>query len=184
MRALITGVAGQDGSWLAELLLARGVDVHGVVRAGESAHNLAATSGRVQLHETPLADAAAVGELIGALQPDRCFHLAAQSAAHKADAAVTVASNTSTTVHLLEACATRSPQTRFFLAGSAEQLAGNDHSPQSEDSPELPRSVYGLSKAMGAQAVRFYRRQSGLFAVTGILYNHESVRRDASFLSR
>lgn len=184
MRALITGAAGQDGSWLAEHLVARGFEVHGVIRAGEAIDNLAAVAGRITLHTTALADAGAVAALLGELQPARCFHLAAQSTAHGAPAAETVASNSSTTVHLLEAIATRSAQTRLFFAGSAEQLAGNDHSPQSEASLELPRSLYGLSKTMGAVAVRHYRRERGLFAVTGILYNHESTRRGPGFLSR
>jgi GDPmannose 4,6-dehydratase len=183
MKVLITGVAGQDGSWLAELLVDRGHDVHGVMRAGESLVNLDAVKGRVALHDTDLGDASAVASLVDGLRPDRCFHLAAQSFVHGADAAAMLAANTATTVHLLEALATRSPATRLFFAGSAEQLAGNDHSPQREDSADLPRTVYGLSKSLAASAVRFYRRERGLFAVVGLLYNHESTRRGPLFLS-
>ena len=184
MRAFVTGAAGQDGSWLAEHLLALGLEVHGVVRAADQLDHLRAVGDRVKLHAVDLGAAADVDDLIGSLRPDRVFHLAAQSTAHNADVDVTIASNTLTTVHLLDALARRSPATRFFLAGSSEQLAGGSTSPQNEDSPELPRSVYGLSKAMAASAVRFYRRQHGLFAAVGLLYNHESARRDPRFLSK
>lgn len=184
MRSLITGIAGQDGSWLAEHLLARGDEVHGVVRAADRRDNIAACAARLTLHETPLSDAAAVADLLAAVAPDRCFHLAAQSSAHRVDVAATIASNSTTTVHLLEAIASRSPKTRFFFAGSAEQLSGNGHSPQRESDPELPRTAYGVSKTMAAAAVRYYRRERGVFAVVGVLYNHESIRRDPSFLSR
>ncbi len=184
MKALVTGMAGQDGSWLAEHLLAQGIEVHGVVRTGDKLDNLAAVRDHVELHPADLGKSDDVDVLIGSLRPDRCFHLAAQSTSHNADAGFTLASNTLTTVHLLEAVARHSPSTRFFLAGSAEQLAGGSQTPQSEDSAELPRSIYGLSKAMASAAVRFYRRQHGVFGVVGLLYNHESTRRDPAFLSR
>jgi GDPmannose 4,6-dehydratase len=181
---LVTGAAGQDGSWLSEHLLAQGFEVHGIVRAGDRRDNLAAVLDRLTLHTIDLGNSTDVDAFVSSLRFDRCFHLASQSTAHNADAAVTLASNTLTTVHLLDAVARCSPSTRFFLAGSAEQLAGGAASPQHEDSPEVPRSFYGLSKTMASSAVRFYRRQHGVFAAVGLLYNHESTRRDPAFLSR
>lgn len=184
MRVLVTGISGQDGSYLAEALVGRGDDVHGVSRRPADPHpNLAAVRDRVRLHAVDLADARATSDLLRRLEPDCVFHLAAQSFIGAAEADG-MGFNVSSTMTLLEGLHRHTPGARFLLAGSAAQLAGASVSPQSEATPRAPLSVYGLSKQLASEAVAFFRERRGLRAATAILYNHESPRRPPEFLSR
>jgi GDPmannose 4,6-dehydratase len=186
MRALITGIGGQDGSYLAELLVARGVEVHGVAHGVVDASklpNLAAVAHDITLHALELADAAAIASLLRAVAFDSVFHLAARSflgADDEAEAAANIAS----TRALLDVIAAREQRPRFLLAGSATQFAGASTSPQSELTPTAPTSAYGRSKRDAAALVARFRDERGVFACTAILYNHESPRRAAHFISK
>lgn len=184
MRVLVTGAAGQDGSYLTEACVKAGHEVHCLVRDQDNLASLRAVEDRIRLSSVSLLDHTALSALMSEIEPDRCFHFAAQSAAHGADVGATLQINAMGTVHLLDALARHASGCRFLLAGSAEQLAAGPQSPFNERSPEAPRSEYGLSKAMAAQAVRFYRSRRELFAATAILFNHESPRRGPGFISR
>jgi GDPmannose 4,6-dehydratase len=185
-RALITGVTGQDGSYLAEQLLALGYEVHGVVRdtaRARSCVHLAGALERLVLHESKLDDADAVRALIQRTAPERIFHLAAESYAGSFDGRSLVF-NVASTALLLEAMRLHAPHARLLLAGSGAQLAGASVSPQNEETPPSPLTPYALSKQLASNAVRWFREREGLFAVTALLYNHESPRRGERFVSR
>lgn len=196
-RALITGVFGQDGSYLAELLADNGYEVHGVALASTSAHGRAIRAhldarGRLPaLHESHLLEYAGVAALLGALQPDECYHLAAvhyssevlPSEQVRRDRAL-YEQNTVSTLNLLSAIRERSPDTRFVLAGSCLMYDACVRSPQDETLPFVSRSLYGLSKIAGSRLVDFFRTAHGLHASTAILYNHESPRRRPGFVTR
>lgn len=188
MRALITGITGQDGSYLAEQLLEKGLDVHGVVRdlaSAQRAPNLAAARERVTFHEVRLDDIDAVRALVEGVAPDRVFHLAAESyAGHGGFDARALTFNVSSTIALLDALRAKAPRARFLLAGSGQQLAGAATSPQNEATAPAPLTPYALSKQLACDAVRFFREREGLFAATALLYNHESARRGERFVSR
>ncbi len=183
MRVLITGISGQDGSYLAEQLVARGDEVHGVSRrAGAPIANLAGVAGRVTLHGASLTDPDAVDALVAAVEPERVFHLAARSFIGS-DEAVGMGFNVDSTLCLLEVLARRRPGARLLLAGSAAQLAGAQ-APQSERARPAPLTTYGLSKQLAADAVAFFRDTRGLHAATAILFNHESPRRPPRYVSK
>jgi GDPmannose 4,6-dehydratase len=191
-RALITGVNGQDGSYLAELLLEKGYEVHGVVRREaieDPEHRLANIRqlfGRVQLHAAALENQLSIHRLVGELRPDECYHLAAASFVSHAfdDDASVLASNFNSTHHLLSSLRELAPGCRFYFAGSSEMFGNAEESPQNERSRFSPRSIYGISKLAGYHLACNYRRQYGLFVCTGILYNHESPRRGFEFVTR
>lgn len=183
MRALITGITGQDGSYLAERLLADGVEVHGTTRDDTGAHeNLRAIRERIKLHAIDLSDADAVDALILRVAPERCFHLASQSYIGGEDSRM--AGNVTSTFALLDALHRSAPRARFLVAGSAAQLAGAAAAPQDEQTPAAPTNTYGLAKQLSSQAASFFREQRGLHACTAILYNHESPRRSTRFISK
>ncbi len=188
-KALITGITGQDGSYLAELLLEKGYFVHGLVRLTSS--NLERIShfchdARLQLHKGDLADAAVLKYLVKAVQPDEIYHLAAPS--HINDflddpesAADSVAMGT---IRLLEAIRLCCPSARFFQANSSELFGQPRETPQTELTSMIPRSLYGIAKQHAFWTVDYYRRVYHLFACSGILFNHESPRRKETFVSR
>ena len=161
--ALITGISGQDGSYLQEHLLSQGYEVHGPT--------------------FDVTDAGAVRSAIGHIRPDECYHLAAQTVVNGEELS-TVQVNVSGTLHVLEALRRERPECRLFLAGSSEMFGKVEVSPQSEATPFRPRNVYGVSKLAAWQLMRVYREQHGLFACCGILYNHESPRRGEQFVTR
>jgi GDPmannose 4,6-dehydratase len=163
--ALITGLTGQDGSYLREHLGERGYEVHGLIQPGE------------------LTDASAVRNSVATIRPDECYHLAAQTVVN-GDELSTVQVNVSGTLHVLEALRRERPDCRLFLAGSSEMFGDVDTSPQDETTPFRPRNVYGVSKVAAYELMRVYREQHGLFACCGILYNHESPRRGEQFVTR
>ncbi|MGH8687187.1 MAG: GDP-mannose 4,6-dehydratase [Burkholderiales bacterium] len=191
-RALITGVNGQDGSYLAELLLAKGYEVHGVVRRDaleDPAHRLANIAGvrdRIQLHVGSLENHLSIYKIVAAARPDECYHLASSSfvSYNFEDEASIVASNFTATHALLSSLKELAPRCRVYFAGSSEMFGDSKTSPQNEQTPFNPRSVYGISKLAAFHLARNYREHHGLFVAAGILFNHESPRRGRQFVTR
>jgi GDPmannose 4,6-dehydratase len=186
-RALITGIAGQDGSYLAELLLGEGYEVYGVVRAGSGPFpNLDGIAGRIELLEADLLHRTSLVQALQAARPREVYNLAApsfvpaswQRPIETAEFAAVGATS------LLEAIRAVDPAIRFYQASSSEIFGEPGESPQSEETPLAPVTPYGVAKAYAHLIVRSYRRRYGLYACSGILYNHESPRRPLSFLPR
>ncbi|HAA02964.1 MAG TPA: GDP-mannose 4,6-dehydratase [Syntrophobacteraceae bacterium] len=191
-RALITGAAGQDGSYLCDLLLSKGYEVHGVdldvviQNPDPCLGRLRSVLDRIQLHSTPLGDFTSVLGLIDEVGPDECYHLAAQSFVVRScvDEFSTLNTNISGTHHLLAALQKRAPQCRFFFAASSEIFGEVKQTPQQEDTPFCPRNPYGVSKLTGYFLTRYYRQDKQMHASSGIFYNHESPRRGNEFVTR
>jgi GDPmannose 4,6-dehydratase len=192
MRALITGITGQDGSYLAELLLEKGYEVHGVVRRvafEDPTHRLwrlRDTLDRITLHAASLESFASLFRVVAEVRPDECYHLAAQSFVSYSfdDEFSTINTNINGTHFLLSALKDLAPECRLYFAGSSEMFGNAPQSPQNEDTPFNPRSPYGISKVAGLHLARNYREAYGMFAVIGILFNHESERRGFEFVTR
>ncbi len=187
-RALITGITGQDGSYLAEFLLEKGYEVHGMVRrsSSEAFERIAHLRDRIRLHQADLLDP---GSLISALQasrPQELYNLAAQSFVPTSwSQPVLTAEFTAVGVtRLLEAVRNVDPQIRFYQASSSEMFGKVRETPQRETTPFHPRSPYGVAKAYGHYITVNYRESYGLFACSGILFNHESPRRGREFVTR
>ena len=191
-RALITGVTGQDGSYLAELLLAEGCEVHGLVRrvALEDPQRrftrIAHLLDRLQLHPASLESYASVFHVFSRHEFDECYHLAAQSfvAESFSDGFSTLNTNINGTHHILAALRELQPGCRFYFAGSSEMFGKVRETPQKETTPFYPRSPYGISKVAGFDLTRNYREAYSLYAASGILFNHESPRRGREFVTR
>ena len=191
-RALITGITGQDGSYLAELLLAKGYEVHGIVRRvalevpEHRLWRLHSILDRITLHAGSLESYASLFRVMERLKPDECYHLAAQSFVNYSfeDAFSTFDANIYGTLYILSAIMERSPRTRFYFAASSEMFGQAAQSPQSESTPFQPRSPYGISKVAGLHLVRNYREAHGIFGCAGISFNHESPRRGLEFVTR
>ncbi len=187
-RALITGIAGQDGSLLAELLLGKGYEVAGVVRPGATGPfpNLAAVQGRVELLEIDLLDEKQLGVALAAFAPDEIYNLAAPSFVPRSwDEPVATAEFAAVgATALLEAVRRHRPEARAYQASSSEIFGEPRETPQSETTPLSPLTPYGVAKAYAHFIVRSYRVRYGLHASSGILYNHESPRRPLDFLPR
>lgn len=191
-RALITGITGQDGSYLAELLLGKGYEVHGVVRRvalEDPAHRLWRLQhlvDRISLHAASMESYASLFRVVEHVRPDECYHLAAQSFVDYSfdDEFSTININVNGTHYLLSAVKEMAPECHFYFAGSSEMFGHAIESPQSERTPFHPRSPYGISKVAGFQLTRNYREAYGLFACNGIAFNHESERRGFEFVSR
>jgi GDPmannose 4,6-dehydratase len=190
--ALITGITGQDGSYLAELLLEQGYEVHGIVRrvALENPDHrmwrLRHLFGRLKLHPASLESYPSLFRVIQEVQPDECYHLAAQSFVSYSfeDEFSTMNTNVNGTHYMLAAVKAAAPECRFYFAGSSEMFGKVRETPQNELTPFHPRSAYGISKVAGFDLTRNYREAYGMFAVSGILYNHESPRRGFEFVTR
>jgi len=191
-RALITGITGQDGSYLAELLLDRGYEVHGIVRRvafEDPAHRLWRIRhilDRLTLHSASLESYASIFNVVENVKPDECYHLAAQSFVSYSfeDEFSTINSNVNGTHYLLSAVKQKAPDCRFYFAASSEMFGKADESPQNEQTPFHPRSPYGISKVAGFDLTRNFRESYNQFACNGILYNHESPRRGFEFVTR
>ncbi len=191
-KALITGITGQDGSYLAELLLAKGYEVHGLIRrvAADSPDHrywrIRHILGRIHLHCATLENYASILQLISGVQPDECYHLAAQSYIGYSfeDEFSTFQANFIGTHYLLSAIKAFSPRCRLYFAGSSEMFGKVCVAPQDESTPFHPRSAYGISKVAGFHLTRNYREAYGLHASCGILFNHESPRRGFEFVTR
>lgn len=191
-RALITGITGQDGSYLSELLISKGYEVHGLVRrvALEDPENrlsrLEAVRSQLILHAGSLESYASIHKIVEKVQPDECYHLAAQSYVSYSfdDEFSTIQTNIGGTHYLLSAIKTLAPACRFYFAGSSEMFGNADEVPQREKTRFHPRSTYGISKVAGFDLTRNYREAYHLHASNGILFNHESPRRGFEFVTR
>lgn len=191
-RALITGITGQDGSYLAELLLSKGYEVHGIIRRvalEDSEHRLWRIQhilDKLQFHAASLESFPSICRVFADLKPDECYHLAAQSFVSYSfeDEFSTLNTNINGTHYILSALKEYAPKCKFYFAASSEMFGRADSAPQNEKNKFHPRSVYGISKVAGYQLARNYREAYGIFAVNGILYNHESPRRGFEFVTR
>lgn len=191
-RALITGITGQDGSYLAEFLLEKGYEVHGIVRRvaiEDPEHRLwrlMHVKDRLHLHAASLESLPSIYRTFRTVEPDECYHLAAQSfvAYSFEDEFSTLNANINGTHHVLAALRDCAPKCRFYFAASSEMFGKVAEVPQSEGTRFHPRSAYGISKVAGFDLTRNYREAYGIRASSGILYNHESPRRGFEFVTR
>ncbi|MCZ6799704.1 MAG: GDP-mannose 4,6-dehydratase [Nitrospirae bacterium] len=191
-KALITGITGQDGSYLTEFLLSKGYVVHGIVRRvafEDSTHRLWRIRHllpKIHIHAASLESFPSLLNVVKEVQPDECYHLAAQSYVSYSfeDEFSTLQANINGTHYILSAIKDYAPNCRFYFAGSSEMFGNTDVTPQDENTPFYPRSAYGISKVSGFHLTRNYREVYGLKASCGILYNHESPRRGFEFVTR
>jgi len=191
-KALITGITGQDGSYLAELLLEKGYEVHSIVRRAaieDPEHRMSRILhilDRITIHPGSVESYPSIFNVVKEVEPDECYHLAAQSfvAYSFSDEFSTLLTNINGTHHILSAIKEVVPKCRFYFAASSEMFGNAEESPQNENTKFMPRSAYGISKLTGYHLVRNYREAYGLFAVNGILFNHESPRRGFEFVTR
>ena len=191
-KALITGITGQDGSYLAELLLEKGYEVHGIVRRvaiEDPEHRLWRIKhiiDKLVLHAASLESFASIFSVVDKVQPDEIYHLAAQSFVRYSfeDEFSTIGTNINGTHYMLAAMKERAPRARFYFAASSEMYGNAKETPQNENTSFHPRSPYGISKVAGFQLTENYRHAYNLYAVSGICFNHESPRRGFEFVSR
>ena len=191
-RALITGITGQDGSYLAELLLEKGYEVHGIVRRvaiEDPEHRLWRIlhfKDRLHLHAASLESLPSIYRVFQTVKPDECYHLAAQSfvAYSFEDEFSTLNANINGTHYVLAALRDCAPDCRFYFAASSEMFGKVAQVPQTELTSFHPRSAYGISKVAGFDLTRNYREAYDIQASSGILYNHESPRRGFEFVTR
>ena len=186
--ALITGITGQDGSYLAELLLEKGYEVHGMVRRSstEKSERIEHLRDRVTLHQGDLLDSRSLFEAVRAAKPDEIYNLAAMSfvATSWSQPTLTAEFTGVGVTRLLEAMRDTCPEARFYQASSSEMFGKVLETPQTEDTPFYPRSPYGCAKAYGHFITVNYRESYDLHASSGILFNHESPRRGLEFVTR
>ena len=191
-KALITGITGQDGSYLAEFLLDRGYEVHGTIRRvaledpDHRMWRILSIRDRVTLHAASLESYASLFRVVAEIKPDECYHLAAQSFVSYSfeDEFSTINTNINGTHHVLSAIKENAPDCRVYFAASSEMFGQARETPQSEGTPYHPRSPYGISKVAGYHLTQNYREAYDLFACNGILFNHESPRRGFEFVTR
>lgn len=191
-KALITGITGQDGSYLAELLLGLDYEVYGIVRRvaledpTRRFTRLDHLLDRIKLEPASMESYPSIFSIFSKHQFDECYHLAAQSfvAESFADGFSTMNTNINGTHYMLAALRELQPKCRFYFAGSSEMFGKVRVSPQNEETPFHPRSPYGISKVAGFDLTRNYREAYGMYCVSGILFNHESPRRGYEFVTR
>ena len=187
-RALITGITGQDGSYLAEILLEKGYEVHGMVRRSseEKFERISHLRDRITLHQGDLLDQFSIAAILARVGPHEVYNLAAQSFVPTSwDQPVLTGEFTGLGVtKMLEAIRHTLPSTRFYQASSSEMFGKVREVPQNERTPFYPRSPYGVAKVYGHFIAVNYRESFGLFALSGILFNHESPRRGLEFVTR
>ena len=194
MKALITGITGQDGSYLVELLLEKDYEVHGTIRRSSSINTQRIDdtisgyiqSGQLKLHYSDLIDSASLSNLVTQIEPDEIYNLGAQSHVAVSFKNPLYTSQTSTIgpVALLEAIKNSDKKIKFYQASSSEMYGGKGEKSLNEDSPLLPRSPYASSKVFAHEMNKIYRDSYGIFGVNGILFNHESPRRGETFVTR
>lgn len=194
MKALITGITGQDGSYLAELLIKKGYEVHGTVRRSSSINtnridNLISKnieSGNLFLHYGDLLDPASMTNLVSNILPDEIYNLAAQShvAVSFKNPVYTTQTSTVGPIVILEAIKNSKNDIKFYQASSSEMFGGDSKRSLNEDSPFIPKSPYASSKVFAHETNKLYRESYGIFGVNGILFNHESPRRGETFVTR
>ncbi|MFC1480178.1 GDP-mannose 4,6-dehydratase [Candidatus Omnitrophota bacterium] len=191
-KALITGITGQDGSYLAEYLLDLGYEVHGMIRRvaledqGHRMWRLRNIKDRLKLHCGSLESYPSIFKIATEIQPDECYHLAAQSFVTYSfeDEFSTINTNVNGTHYVLSSIKNACPKCRFYFAASSEMFGRAEKVPQNEKTRFHPRSTYGISKVAGFDLTRNYREAYGTFAASGILFNHESPRRGFEFVTR
>ncbi len=191
-KALITGITGQDGSYLAEFLLTKGYEVHGIVRRvafEDPEHRLWRIKhllDKIVLHSASLESFPSIFKIVSLIKPDECYHLAAQSFVSYSfeDEFSTINTNINGTHYMLAAIKELIPACKFYFAASSEMFGNVKESPQNENTPFYPRSPYGISKVAGFDLTRNYRDSYNMFALSGILFNHESPRRGYEFVTR
>ncbi|MCI0628394.1 MAG: GDP-mannose 4,6-dehydratase [Acidobacteria bacterium] len=194
-RALITGITGQDGSYLSEFLISKGYEVHGIIRRSSSFnteridhlyHDPHEKTVRLILHYGDLTDGSSLRTIISQIQPDEIYNLGAQSHVRVSfdQPVYTVEADALGTLVLLEALRDACPKARYYQAGSSEMFGKVRESPQRETTPFYPRSPYGCAKVFSHWQTVNYREAYGLFASNGILFNHESPRRGETFVTR
>ena len=191
-RALITGITGQDGSYLAEWLAGKGYEVHGIVRRVALADperrlsRLRDVLPKIKLHAGSLESYASLHHVVEQVRPDECYHLAAQSFVTYSfdDEFSTFNTNINGTHYLLAAIKGMVPECRVYFAGSSEMFGKAEEVPQNESTRFHPRSSYGISKVAGFHLTSNYREAYGMYACSGILFNHESPRRGYEFVTR
>ena len=192
LKALITGITGQDGSYLAEFLLKKGYEVHGIVRrvAIENPDHrlwrIKKIQKKIHLHSGTMESYANIFKILNKVKPNEFYHLAAQSYVDYSfeDQFSTLSSNISSTHYCLSAIKESGLKTKFYFAGSSEMFGKVKQTPQNEETPFHPRSPYGISKVAGFDLTRNFRESYGIHASTGILFNHESERRGYEFVTR
>ena len=187
-RALITGITGQDGSYLAEFLLQQGYEVHGMVRRSSTDHcqRISHLLDQINLHQGDLTDQLSLIRILEEVAPEEVYNLAAQSfvPASFQQPLLTAEMTGLGVTRVLEAIRQVAPETRFYQASSSEMFGSVQQTPQDEQTPFWPRSPYGVAKAYGHWITVNYRESYDLFAVSGILFNHESPRRGLEFVTR
>ena len=187
-RALITGITGQDGSYLAEFLLEQGYQVHGVIRRSSTDHcqRISHLLEEITLHQGDLSDQLSLVRILEEVGPSEVYNLAAQSFVPTSfQQPLLTADLTGLGVtRVLEAIRQAAPQARFYQASSSEMFGNVQQTPQDENTPFYPRSPYGVAKVYGHWITVNYRESYGLFASSGILFNHESPRRGLEFVTR
>jgi GDPmannose 4,6-dehydratase len=187
-RALVTGITGQDGSYLAEFLLEQGYEVHGMVRRSSTEHfeRIEHIRDRVTLHQGDLLDQRSLVDTLRLARPDEIYNLAAMSfvAASWAQPTLTAEFSGVGVTRLLEAMRETCPEARFYQASSSEMFGMVREVPQTEKTPFYPRSPYGVAKCYGHFITVNYRESYGLHATSGLLFNHESPRRGLEFVTR
>jgi GDPmannose 4,6-dehydratase len=186
--ALITGITGQDGSYLAEFLLAKGYRVVGMVRRTSSEHfdRIDHLRDKVEMTQGDLADQTSLDAAVAEVKPDEVYNLAAQSFVPTSWNQPTMTGDVTGlgVARVIEAIRKHSPKTRFYQASSSEMFGKVRETPQTETTPFYPRSPYGVAKVYGHYITVNYRESYGLFACSGILFNHESPRRGLEFVTR
>ena len=186
MKALITGITGQDGSYLAELLISKGYEVHGVVRRSSSFNTsrIDHIASQLNLHHGDLTDSSSIGKIMRTVQPEEVYHLGAQSHVRLSFDIPEYTADVDAigTLRLLEAVK-ECGKPKFYMASSSE-LFGNAPAPQNEKTPFCPRSPYGVAKQFAYWTAVNYRESYDMFICNGILFNHESPRRGGTFVTR
>tara|TARA_Y100000590_G_scaffold437005_1_gene558210 strand:- start:2423 stop:3406 length:984 start_codon:yes stop_codon:yes gene_type:complete len=190
--ALITGITGQDGSYLSELLLSKGYEVHGIIRRAALEHEshrfsrIKNIKNDLNLHSGSLENYASLVKIVDKVKPDEVYHLASQSyvASSFDDEFSTFNTNINGTHHMLSAVKEFNKNAKFYFAASSEMFGKVKQSPQNEDTPFHPRSAYGISKVAGYHLTKNYREAFKMHASNGILFNHESERRGFEFVTR
>lgn len=190
-KAIITGITGQDGSYLAELLLSKGYEVHGLVRREsfedmEKLDNVKHIKDKLHLHEGSLNDHLTIYKIFSKVLPDECYHLSASSFVNYSfnDEFQTMNNNFNSTHYLLSTIREVKKDCKFYFAGSSEMFGEPIETPQNEGTPFNPKSIYGISKVSSHYLLKNYREKEGIFACTGIMYNHESPRRGSQFVTK
>lgn len=191
-KALITGITGQDGSYLVELLLSKGYEIHGIVRRvalEDPTHRmwrLRHHLDQIHFHSGSLESYPSIFKVVETVNPDECYHMAAMSFVSYSfeDEFSTINTNINGTHYILSALKQKAPECRFYFAASSEMFGKVKETPQTENTPFHPRSPYGISKVAGFDLTRNYREAHGMKALSGILFNHESPRRGFEFVTR